>query len=272
MSDALITNHPTKETSVFLPENLLDRAAAMQGKERGPLPRCCVLDFDSELAPIATGHYGAKPLAGWPCFHSTLLRIEVDGFEIGLIAGTVGAPFAVLVTEQLIASGCRHIIGYGSAGAVADWLQLPCLVVPEGALRDEGTSYHYLPPAKWAYARGELPGILARHAARCGLPVHRGLSWTTDAPYRETQSEIDRHRAAGVLSVEMEAAAMMALAEVRDAEIASLLHVTNALGTTENDFLKGGTNINERILQCCMAALGEALANPFQESKNRQRP
>ena len=134
--------------------------------------------------------------------------------------------------------------------------------MPEGALRDEGTSYHYLSPAKWARASGELPGILARHAGSCGLPVHRGLSWTTDAPYRETASQLARHRTAGVLSVEMEAAALMALAEARGAEIASLLHVTNSFATAETDFEKGGPEINERLLHCCLAAFREALGQP----------
>jgi len=135
-------------------------------------------------------------------------------------------------------------------------------------LRDEGTSYHYLPPAKWAYARGELPGILARHAALCELPVHRGRSWTTDAPYRETRSEIERHRAAGVLCAEMEAAALMALAKARDADIASLLHVTNVFATGEGDFYKGAADINERIVRCCLASFAEALVEPPGERKN----
>ncbi len=266
-----IIDHPIEEASVFLPENLLVRAAAMQGREQGPIPRCCVLDFDGELAPVALRDFGAQACPEWPCFHTTLLQLEVDGFEMGLIGGTVGAPFAVLVAEQLIASGCRHIIGYSSAGAVAEWLRLPCLVVPDGALRDEGTSYHYLPPTKLACARGKLPPILARHATDCGLPVHRGLSWTTDAPYRETQSEMDRHRAAGVLSVEMEAAALMALAEVREAEIASLLHVTNSLATSDNDFDKGGADVNEGILRCCLSAFRESLADPLHTKASASR-
>jgi uridine phosphorylase len=176
---------------------------------------------------------------------------------MGLIAGTVGAPFAVLVAEQLIACGCRHIIGYSSSGAVADWLQLPCLVVPDRALRDEGTSYHYLPPAAWIEPRGSLGAILALRATECGLPVHRGPTWTTDAPYRETQTQIERHRADGVLTVEMEAAALMALAHVSGAEIASLLHVTNSFATTANDFDKGPADINQRILSCCFEAFSE---------------
>ena len=128
MVDAPITAHPTGEAAVFLPEKLLARAASMLGRERGTIPKCCVLDFDGELVPVALDRFGAQPCAAWPCFHTTLLRIESEGVEMGLIGGTVGAPFAVLVAEQLIACGCRHIIGYSSAGAIADGLPLPCLL------------------------------------------------------------------------------------------------------------------------------------------------
>ena len=256
---APILHHPTREAAVFLPDNLLDRAATMLGKERGGIPPCCVLDADAELIPIAMERFSAEACAAWTCFHTTLVRLEQDGFAMGLIGGTVGAPFAVLVAEQLIACGCRCIIAYSSAGAVAEGLSLPCLVVPDRALRDEGTSYHYLPAAAWAEARGRLPNILARCAEASRLPVRRGATWTTDAPYRETQSQIEQHGARGVLAVEMEAAALMALAEARGAEIASLLHVTNSLGTAENDFHKGPGDINEKIIQCCFDAFAEVL-------------
>jgi uridine phosphorylase len=255
--DLPIANHPTEEGSLFLPENLLERASFMMGKERGLLPRSCLLDFDDELGPVARERFGATPCPVWSCFHTVLFRVERDGMEMGLIGGTVGAPYAVLVAEQLIASGCRYIVGYSSSGAVSDRLDLPCFVVPDRALRDEGTSYHYLPPATWAHSRGELPNILAHHATACGLPVHRGATWTIDAPYRETQTQIELHRAEGILAVEMEAAALMALAEARNAEIASLLHVTNALATGETDFQKGPSDVNEKIIRCCFEALAE---------------
>lgn len=254
-----LLKHCLDEPAVFRPENLLARASEMMGKERGTLPECCVLDFDGELAPVAVERFAATPSPVWPCFHTTLLRLEQNGFCMGLIAGTVGAPFAVLVGEQLIACGCRHIIGYSSSGAVAKDLRLPCLVVPDRALRDEGTSYHYLPPAAWVEPKGSLAATLARRAVECGLPIHRGPTWTTDAPYRETQSQIERHRAEGVLTVEMEAAALMALARVSGAEIASLLHVTNTFATTENDFDKGPSDIHHRILSCCFEAFSDAL-------------
>jgi len=99
----------------------------------------------------------------------------------------------------------------------------------------------------------------ARRAAQCGLPVHRGPTWTTDAPYRETRTQIERHRADGILTVEMEAAALMALSQVSRAEIASLLHVTNTFATTANDFNKGPDDINQRILSCCFEAFSDAM-------------
>jgi uridine phosphorylase len=185
--------------------------------------------------------------------------IERDGFAMGLIGGTVGAPFAVLVAEQLIASGCRNIIGYSSAGAVSLELKPPCLIVPNRAVRDEGTSYHYLRPEEEVRADGRLPALLARRAEECGLPVRRGATWTTDAPYRETASQIERHRREGVLTVEMEAAALMALAKVRRCEVASLLHVTNAMATTEGDFHKGPVDIHEKVIACCFAAFREMI-------------
>lgn len=269
-TDVPILNHPTTEPAVFRPENLLARASEMMGKEHGSLPACCVLDFDGELAAVAVERFAATPSPVWPCFHTTLLRLERNGFCMGLIAGTVGAPFAVLVAEQLIACGCRHIIGYSSSGAIANWLSLPCLVVPDLALRDEGTSYHYLPPGEWAEATGTLGDILARRAETCGLPVHRGPTWTTDAPYRETKTQIEQHRTNGVLTVEMEAAALMALSAASQSEIASLLHVTNTYATSQSDFCKGLADINERILACCFETFMETLGLPDSQERMHQ--
>ena len=134
-----ITDHATNEPAVFRQENLLERASSMMDKQDGCLPPCCLLDFDGELVPVARERFGATKCPVWPCFHTVIFRAECDGVEMGLIGGTVGAPFAVLVAEQLIASGCRHIIGYSSSGDISDRLDLPCLVVPDRALRDEGT-------------------------------------------------------------------------------------------------------------------------------------
>ncbi len=82
MPNVSITSHATGEAAVFLPENLLERAASMMAKDRGGLPRCCLLDFDGELVPVAREQFGATPCPVWPCFHTTLLRVRRDGMEI----------------------------------------------------------------------------------------------------------------------------------------------------------------------------------------------
>jgi len=251
--------HPTEEPSVFLPENLLSQASSMKGGSRSKIPTCCLLDFDGELVAVAREYFAASTSPDWPCFHTSLLILEQDGFEMGLIGGTVGASFAVLVCEQLIACGCRHLIGYSSAGSIGTQMSPPYMMIPDRAIRDEGTSYHYLPPAPSVGADGFLPEILVRHVKNCSLPVCRGTTWTTDAPYRETASQIEQHRATGVQTVEMEAAALLALAQVKQVEIASLLHVTNTMATGDNDFHKGPEDINYKIIECCMDALKEAL-------------
>lgn len=126
--------------------------------------------------------------------------------------------------------------------------------MPNRAVRDKRTTYHYLPPEVEVRAEGRLPEILTCRAKEIGLPVRRGTTWTTDAPsYRETASQIERHRREGVLTQEMEATALMALAKVWPCEVASLLHVTNAMAKSEDDFQKGPADIHEKVIACCLA-------------------
>jgi uridine phosphorylase len=115
-------------------------------------------------------------------------------------------------------------------------------VLIRAALRDEGTSAHYIPPARWAPAPGHL--LTAVTAALPALPekVIPGWSWTTDAPYRETPSAIRRARDAGADCVEMESAALYAYAAARGRDVLCLAHVTNTMAVSGDDFEKGQAN------------------------------
>ena len=125
---------------------------------------------------------------------------------------SIGAPFAVLVAEELFACGCRLLISITSAGQIVPAGQPPYFVIIERALRDEGTSYHYSPPSEYAEADPALV-VIAAEALRNGKQhVVTGASWTTDAPFRETSKAIDAARAKGVLAVEMEAAVLYSFA------------------------------------------------------------
>jgi uridine phosphorylase len=118
----------------------------------------------------------------------------------------------------------------------------PYFIVIDRALRDEGTSYHYLPPSPFSEAPEALVTSLEGAFGDLGIPVLRGATWTTDAPFRETPDAIEAMRRRGLLAVEMEAAALYAFAKARGKAVLCLAHVTNLMGQVEGDFEKGHAN------------------------------
>jgi uridine phosphorylase len=254
------------QPSVFLPENLLREARRQKGLGDGRVPRVCVLDPDGDIARHVRSRHGARRCAAWACYHTELWEWEAAGASYGIVGSAVGASFAVLVAEQLFASGCEVLISIASAGQIAPIAQPPCHILVERALRDEGTSYHYLPPSHYAEADAALL-MLADDAFReVGCRVHVGATWTTDAPFRETAEAIAARKAAGILAVEMEAAALYAFAAARGVPVLCLAHVTNQLGCVEGDFEKGDANG-----ACSSIELVTAFASAWQRAQSRER-
>jgi len=132
-----------------------------------------------------------------------MFAIELEGMRCGIIARTIGGPYAVLIAEQLQAAGARIIIGLTSAGRLAHNLPLPCLVVATSAVRDEGTSYHYLQPSQEVACPKPVVAHFERELAATGWSVRSGKVWTTDAPYRETKAQLEKWASNGALAVEM---------------------------------------------------------------------
>jgi len=256
-----IIDHDTAEAPVFEPGNLLEGARRQKGLPEGRVPAGCLLDMDGELVDrlVASGRAAVDP--AWPCFHTKLYRWRAGDAEFGVVGGTVGAPFAVLVAEELFASGCEALVSVSSAGLVASGARPPFFVLIERALRDEGTSYHYLPAARYAEADSALTDAVWRALAGIPTPLLRGASWTTDAPFRESASAIAARRIEGVLSVEMEAAALLALGRALRRPVTCLAHVTNAMATRREDFEKGGHDGQEEALDVCARALAAAVAH-----------
>jgi uridine phosphorylase len=189
----------------------------------------------------------------WACYHSELWTTHHDGLEIGILPCAVGAPYAVLVAEELAASGCQLLVSVTSAGTITPLGTPPYFVLIERALRDEGTSHRYLPPGRWATIAEHLATALGGAFVDLGEPVHRWASWTTGAPFRETATAIERAHRAGVHAVEMEAAALYAYAQARHRDVVCVAHVTNTMATDGDDFEKGHDNGTERILRLVVA-------------------
>ena len=224
--------------SVFVPENLLREARRQKGLPPGDVPEICILDPDGDLQTRLRADGRATPCRAWACYHTELDEFVHDGQRFGVVGRAVGASFAVLVAEQLFASGCRLLLSVTSAGQLAAEGPTNYFILIDHALRDEGTSLHYLPPSAASHADPALAD--AAFAAQGGGPVVlRGTVWTTDAPYRETEAAIAQAHAAGAMAVEMEAAALYAFAQARKRAVLCFAHVTNAMARSEGDFEKG---------------------------------
>jgi uridine phosphorylase len=240
--------------SVFAPGNLLREARRQKSIPLGNVPRVCVLDPDGDLWRQLRDT-GAQKNPYWACYHTDLYELELGGETVGVLGCAVGAPFAVLVAEELFVSGCQFLISVTSAGQIVPVRSTPYFVFIDRALRDEGTSYHYLAPARYACCPRHLI-TLVREATKGSANAVIGGSWTTDAPFRETEEAIALARSENLLAVEMEAAALYALAEAQGYSILCVAHVTNVMAQLENDFEKGEQSGNAAFLALISALVG----------------
>jgi uridine phosphorylase len=183
-----------------------------------------------------------------------MFALELEGMKCGIIGRTIGGPYAVLIAEQLHAAGVRLIIGLTSAGRIAVDLPLPGLVVATSAIRDEGTSYHYLPPEEDAICPSHLTLPIARELSNIGLAVRMGKVWTTDAPYRETSEQLAKWEREGVLAVEMQAASLFAFGKARNAKVAVVARVSNAVDHKGSQFDTGSNEQGLEILKALARA------------------
>lgn len=228
------------ESTVFTPANLLREARRQKVLPEGTVPRVCALDPDGDIVEYLLESGRAEPNPYWACYHTRMYDFVLNGVPCGIVGGAVGAPFAVLVAEEMFASGCELLVSVTSAGQISPAGPPPYFVLIERSLRDEGTSYHYTPPSSYSELQPGLCRLLHDAFDDESVPeVTRGAAWTTDAPFRETATEIERHRSAGILAVEMEAAALYAFAQATENPVVCFAHVTNQMASIEGDFEKG---------------------------------
>jgi uridine phosphorylase len=225
--------------SVFEPINLMREARRQKRVPDVAVPEICLLDPDGDILRALCRAGRAELSPGWACYHTELFEFTHAGERFGVIGCAVGASFAVLLAEELFVSGCRFLVSVTSAGQIVKQGPTPYFVLIDRALRDEGTSYHYLPPANFAEADGRLVEVALAALKDAAQPVYRGAAWTTDAPFRETAAAIERARDLGILAVEMESAALYAFATAKHRDVLCFAHVTNQMAVTPGDFEKG---------------------------------
>lgn len=264
-SPPIIRRKAYEQSSVFIPENLLREARRQSSIPTGKVPSICVLDPDGDIVENLLARNQALPNEYWACYHTKLYDFELDELALGIIGYTVGAPFAVLVAEELFASGCQLLINITSSGQIVPRVEPPFFVLVEKALRDEGTSYHYVPPSDFSTIDDNLLRLLDGAYSNLPTRVYRGATWTTDAPFRETEHAINQAKDLDILAVEMEAAALYAFARARSRPVICFAHVTNQMGNVEGDFEKGEEDGSRTALQ-----LIAATAKAWQSGNGRQ--
>jgi uridine phosphorylase len=185
--------------------------------------RDAIAAFVMELGGREIGRLGSE-IGSFPVF-----QVEIDGEPLAIAQAGVGAPLAAGWLDELITLGGRAFVAAGGAGVLVPDLAMGHVVVPTAAIRDEGTSYHYLPASREVEpTAAALAAIVATLEAR-GVPHVMGKTWTTDGFYRETRDKVVRRVAEGCLTVEMEAAAFFAVAQFRGVSFGQMLYAGDDL-------------------------------------------
>ena len=221
------------------------------------MPEHCVFCFFRDVVDAVALERGARVLVNcpWEDGPHPVYEIEHQGQRLAFCQPGVGAAMAAGILEEVIAFGCRKFM-VGGAGVLNPEIAVGHLVVVSGAIRDEGVSYHYLPPAREVTAQEQGVNALVNTLNSRNIPHRIGRTWTTDAPYRETPRKIALRREEGCLTVEMEAAGLMAVARFRDVLLGQVLYGGDDLSGTswDNRAWRSKKEIRESLFWLCAEA------------------
>jgi uridine phosphorylase len=223
------------------------------------MPERVVMCFFQDAIRIVCEQTQARHLfdLGSEVGNNPVYALEQAGQRIALTHAGVGAPLSGAFLEELIAYGGRKFIACGGAGVLDNTIPAGHVIIPRSAVRDEGTSYHYLPPEREVHMPEAVIQVLERVLHKHGVPYDIGKTWTTDAIYRETRDKVARRRAEGCLTVEMETSAFLAIAEFRGVSFGQLLYGGDDVSGTVWDS-RGWhkrANVREKLLWLALEAV-----------------
>jgi len=201
------------------------------------IPQRCVLGFFSEVIKKIISEYPNRMITNFLSegINYPLYEVDYKGEKIGLIQAAVGAPLAAGQIEELTAAGCVKFIACGMCGVLQKELAVGNLIIPTAAVRDEGTSYHYVKPSREIAANECIVRVIENHLTENNIPFIKAKTWTTDAFYRETQAKIAQRKSEGCVTVEMETAAYIAVSQYNNVEFGQILCSGDSLAGEEWD-------------------------------------
>lgn len=206
------------------------RASQAEGDVAQP-PKAVVLCYSRGLMEYFTDTYDGQAMDH---YYGELYVFDDTDRTVGVLGNFgIGAPTTAMLMDELIADGVEAFLSIGFAGALDDSVEMGEFIVPDKAIRDEGTSHHYLESEKYAYPSESLVTESKRLLDDKDESFHVGPSWTTDAMYRETKTEVEQYADEGVLTVEMEASAVFAVAAYRGVEAGGMFVISDYLGLSD---------------------------------------
>ena len=223
---ATVFKNFSKEKKAFInPEDFTKRDPAF--------PEVCVSTFSESIINKYASMRGTKIIGQLYSANGCIpiYRIIYKDIPIAFFLSRVGAPACVAGLEEVIALGAKKIVLFGCCGILNKKQADGKMIVPISAVRDEGTSYHYLNGSDEIYADVNSTNILIRTLEQCGYPYTEGKVWTTDAIYRETLSLINERKSEGCIAVEMECAAALAVTQFREIPFIQFLYGADNLDT-----------------------------------------
>lgn len=227
------------------------------GCEELKLPEKCVFAFLGECVDeFATANDAIIAEKFENCCRITnIYVVEYNGQEICLVRPNIGAPAATQLLDMLIACGCKKIVATGSCGVLTD-IKENAFLIPTKALRDDGTSYHYMPAARYIDLKPEMVSAIKEAFGRFDIPYQECITWTTDGFFRETQEMVQYRLSEGCSVVEMECAALAACAQKRGVSFGQFFFTADSLANvTNHDERNWGISSHEKALHIALELL-----------------
>jgi len=223
------------------------------------MPTYCVLCFFKEVLEKVTAEHHGKIIVNhkWEDGPHPIYEIEHKGKRLAYYQAGIGSALSVGLMEEAIAYGCTKFIACGGCGALEKEITVGRLICVSAAVRDEGASYHYLPPSREVQANPVVLESMIKVMKDARVPYVVGKTWTTDAPYRETKGRILKMKAEGCIAVEMEAAGLMAVTEFRKPDFGQILYGGDDLSGAkwDNRGWQNRSEIREKLFWLCADAV-----------------
>lgn len=246
---------------IFTPSEFVEHETRARGmkEEEVRIPSQLIMVYNPRYLRYLRRITDSKVVKWWYSGQRPLHIGHYRSKLISFLCNWIGAPAASMMFEEVIAFGAREIIEVGVAGGIQPYLRPGDILLVTGARRDEGTSYHYFPPGVEVGCSPELCKRIEDYFIKQSLKYHKGTVWTTDGVYRETRGKFRRFQKEGVLAVNMETSALLAVARYRNVKLSSLQVISDVLSETGWLLAFGSKEVQNSIRKAIKVAL-EALA------------